>query len=53
LQNYLGLIKPQNALHFREKVALFMRCTPEPNDDEIRTWEDNAVVPLADSTLEL
>ncbi|KAG1734909.1 uncharacterized protein EDB91DRAFT_1056622 [Suillus paluster] len=53
-REHLGLIEPQNVLHSREKVTSFMRCAPEPNDDEIGTPEDNAVAdPLADSTLEL
>ncbi|KAG1880959.1 hypothetical protein F4604DRAFT_1578750 [Suillus subluteus] len=53
-REHLGLIEPQNVLHFTEKVTSFMRCAPEPNDDEIGTREDNAVADsLADSTLEL
>lgn len=53
-REHLGLIEPQNVLHSTEKVTSFMRCAPEPNDDEIGTREDNAVAdPLADSTLEL
>jgi phospholipase D1/2 len=53
-REHLGLIEPQNVLHSTENVTSFMRCAPEPNDDEIGTREDNAVAdPLADSTLEL
>lgn len=53
-REHLGLIEPQNVLHANEEVTSFMRCAPEPNDNEIGTREDNAVAdPLADSTLEL
>ncbi|KAG1897846.1 uncharacterized protein F5891DRAFT_1046379 [Suillus fuscotomentosus] len=53
-REHLGLIEPQNVLHSTEKVTSFMRCAPEPNDNEIGMREDTAVAdPLADSTLEL
>lgn len=53
-REHLGLIEPQNVLHSNEEVTSFMRCAPEPNDNEIGTREDNAVAdPIADSTLEL
>ncbi|KAG2029703.1 hypothetical protein BDR03DRAFT_815595, partial [Suillus americanus] len=34
-REHLGLIEPQNVLHSTEKVTSFMRCAPEPDDDEI------------------
>ncbi|KAH7905548.1 hypothetical protein BJ138DRAFT_1130428 [Hygrophoropsis aurantiaca] len=51
---HLGLIKPQNCTERTEEETSFMRPAPEPNDDEMDTLEDNAVLdPLSDSTLDL
>jgi len=53
-REHLGLIPPQFCQDRHEPVTSFMRCAPQPNEDETRVPEDALVAdPLADSTLHL
>jgi phospholipase D1/2 len=53
-REHLGLMPPQFCQNRDEPVTSFMRCAPEPNEDETMLQEDALVAdPLADSTLQL
>lgn len=53
-REHLGLIPPQFCNAENEPVTSFMRCAPQPNDDETKLEEDALVAdPLANSTLQL
>jgi phospholipase D1/2 len=51
---HLGLIPPQNCDRGKPKVTSFMRPAPIPNESEIGTREDDAVMdPLSDQFQDL